>query len=285
MFKAKIIIGLLVFSWVLAVGLVYMHKDSVQLVKLPPESLAAWYKPENKRHVWLHTMFNLRREMQAVKHYALLEQAEPLALWTERLNEHYQSIREMVPEWGGRLDQEGMSRLLAAQKAGEYDQIGPLLGDLKRNCDSCHTQFRAVTAALYRAPDFEQMRIKPSEPMSDTMQVLNQKVNNIKIAIGAEDQPWALNSLGELKAGIDQMGALCENCHSYLPKAYPDEIVKIALDELHTALTSGDIKQQGEALGKVAVSACAQCHGTHRIPYDTRNLINSDSGLMELLRH
>ncbi len=283
--KTKIIASLLALSWVLAGALVYLHKDRVQLVKLPPESLAEWYKPQNKRHVWLHNMFKLRREMQAVKHYALLEQAEPLALWTERLNEHYQKISEMVPEWDGRLDQDVMAKLVTAQQSNQFGQIGYLLGDLQQSCDSCHTQFRVVTAALYRAPDFQEMRVKSSQSLPETMKALNQKVNSIKIAIGAKDQTWALNSLGELKAGIDEMGVLCENCHSYLPKVYPDTVVETALEELHGALLTGDTKQQGEALGKVAVSACAQCHGTHRIAYDTQQLVKTKQGLLDSLRH
>jgi len=283
--KTKILISLLVLSWVLAGALVYLHKDRVQLVKLPPESLAEWYKPLNKRHVWLHNMFKLRREMQAVEHYAALEQAEPLALWTERLNENYQEIREMVPEWGGRLDQDVMSRLLVAQQKNQYAQVEVLLGDLQKSCDSCHVQFRAVTAALYRAPDFAQLQLKDSETLPETMKGLNTQVNNIKIAIGAKDQAWALKSLSELKTGINEMGAMCESCHTYLPKTYPDTVVETALDELHTALLSGDVKQQGEALGKVAVSACAQCHGTHRIAYDTQQILGESPGFIELLRH
>jgi cytochrome c556 len=283
--KTKILISLLALSWVLAGALVYLHKDRVQLVKLPPESLSEWYKPQNERHVWLHNMFKLRREMQAVGHYAGLKQAELLALWAERLNENYQEIREMVPEWGGRLDQNVISRLLVAQQEGQYAQVEVLLGDLQKNCDSCHAQFRAVTAALYRAPDFTQLQVKDSETLPETMKVLNARVNDIKIAIGAKDQAWALKSLVELKTGIDEMGAMCESCHAYLPKTYPDTVVETALDELHAALLSGDVKQQGEALGKVAVSACAQCHGTHRIAYDTRQLIGTRPSFIELLRH
>ena len=35
-----------------------------------PESLAEWYKPKNERQVWLHTMFAMRRELQAIAEYA-----------------------------------------------------------------------------------------------------------------------------------------------------------------------------------------------------------------------
>ena len=43
----------------------------------PPESLKQWYKPDNKRQVWLHTMFRLRREMQAINEYADQKDAKP----------------------------------------------------------------------------------------------------------------------------------------------------------------------------------------------------------------
>ncbi len=283
--KTRIIIGLLVLSWILAGALVYLHKDRVQLVKLPPESLAQWYKPSSERQVWLHNMFKLRREMQAVGHYAALEQSEPLALWTARLNEHYQKIREMVPEWGSRLDQGTMQNLRTAQQANHYDQVIISLEQLQRSCDSCHTQFRAVTAALYRAPDFQDMRVKESESLPETMKALNAEVNYIKIAIGEGNQEWALSSLSRLKAGMDEMDTLCENCHTHSPKAYPDTAIITALDELHTALVSGTTKQQGRALGTLAVTACAQCHGTHRIAYDTLQLIKANTGFIELLRH
>ena len=43
---------------------------------LPPTSLAQWYKPANKRQVWLHNMFKLRRELQAVVEYASSAQTQ-----------------------------------------------------------------------------------------------------------------------------------------------------------------------------------------------------------------
>jgi hypothetical protein len=64
-----------------AAGLVYKHQDKVKLVKAAPIELAKWYKPENKRQVWLHNMFKLRREMQAVAFYAQNKDAEHLQQW------------------------------------------------------------------------------------------------------------------------------------------------------------------------------------------------------------
>ena len=44
--------------------------DNRVSIDTPPASLEKWYKPANKRQVWLHTMFRLRREMQAISEYA-----------------------------------------------------------------------------------------------------------------------------------------------------------------------------------------------------------------------
>ena len=69
-------------------GLVFMHKDRVILVKTPPTSLAKWYKPENKRQEWLHTMFNLRREIQAIEIYTDSQEPENLNKWVTQFSEH-----------------------------------------------------------------------------------------------------------------------------------------------------------------------------------------------------
>ena len=50
-------------------------------LKLPPKSLSQWYKPENKRQVWLHTMFRLRREMLAMQDYSAVKQDKDLQKW------------------------------------------------------------------------------------------------------------------------------------------------------------------------------------------------------------
>ncbi len=68
--------------------IVFIHRDRVALIKTPPASLAQWYKPENKRHVWLHNMFKLRREMLAVRFYANSKEDSHLQKWAGRLSEH-----------------------------------------------------------------------------------------------------------------------------------------------------------------------------------------------------
>ena len=46
------------------------HAGTPASLDEPPASLEKWYKPANERQVWLHTMFRLRREMQAISEYA-----------------------------------------------------------------------------------------------------------------------------------------------------------------------------------------------------------------------
>ncbi len=283
--KAKAIIALLVLSWVLTVALVLMHKGRVQLVKLPPASLAKWYKPQSERHVWLHNMFNLRREMQAVSYYANNHQATQLAEWTSSLQKHYQKIAEMVPEWERWLDFTVMDALRDAQQANQFEVVAEQLEKLQISCDSCHEQYRAVTAALYRAPDFSDISLDTSRSLHESMIELNEQVNHIKIAIHAQDHERATGALEELKTGITDLGKMCVSCHEYLPKDYPDAAIIAAMDDLEVSLESGTKKQQSRALGMLAVTACAQCHGTHRIAYDTRNLLGKERGLIELLKH
>lgn len=255
------------------------------MVKLPPQSISKWYKPENKRQVWLHTMFKLRREIQAVKRYAVAENAEQLESWLSNLNAHYLKIREMVPEWGGRLDTKSLETLTSLQQAGNYAQIPQALTRLQKSCDSCHQQFRAVTATLYRAPDFSGLKLSENQTLQDSMLTLNVQVNDIKISMQEGDVNHALEVLGDLRQGIDETGALCANCHRNASLVYPDETILKALDVLQVRLTLGTLKQQGQALGELAVTACAQCHGTHRIAYDARKMLGASPGFFELLRH
>lgn len=283
--RNRIIIAALLGTWILALAIVYLHKDKVQLVATPPESLAQWYKPENKRHVWLHTMFNLRREMQAVKYYSESGQTELLADWTDRLSEHYQKIGEMVPEWQKRLNIDAVTRIESAQQSNQLNDIPEALVELQESCDSCHDRYRAVTALLYRAPDFSAWNEAPTFALTESMKTLNQQINTIKIAAEAGEQDRALTALSSLRNGMNDLGSQCVDCHEHTPKDYPNQAVSLALDDLQSKLETGDSKQQAKSLGTLAVTACAQCHGTHRISADSRNLLQKEVGLLELLKH
>lgn len=54
---------------------------------------------------------------------------------------------------------------------------------------------------------------------------------------------------------------------------------------LEQSLKTGSLQDQGEALGGLAVMACAECHGTHRLSFDAKNLLNKKKSWGEFLKH
>ena len=94
----KICIVIFVMSGVIT-GVTTAHAETKVSLKQPPHSLEQWYKPANKRQVWLHTMFKLRREMQAVRENAENGDKAATLKWIKRLDKHYNKIADMVPEW------------------------------------------------------------------------------------------------------------------------------------------------------------------------------------------
>jgi hypothetical protein len=273
----------------IVINVTYKHKDKVSMVKLPPTSLAQWYKPENKRQVWLHNMFKLRREMQAVQYYAGnhadSSNEDLLNKWTSRLSEHYLKIGEMVPEWQDKLNTESMDVLQALVKNKQFKEVSGVLADLTESCDACHIDYRATTATLYRAPDFSKIEISPLVPLETYMDKLTRQVNQIKIASEDGMTDVALSSLSELKAGINVLGETCSNCHKHDPRTYPDETINSTLTQLEESLKTGTLKDQGRELGTLAVIACARCHGTHRISYDARKQLSDEPDWHQLMKH
>ena len=265
--------------------IVYIHKDRVTLVRTPPASLAQWYKPENERQVWLHTMFKLRREMQAVQFYAENKDAKHLDKWVALLSEHYLKIGEMVPEWKKNLDVDAIARLQESAVNKRYQDVSHALDKLNESCESCHKDYRAITAAMYRSPDFSLMEISPSTSLEMHMEALTRQVNQVKIASEDGMQDVALSSLSDLEAGINALGKTCSNCHKKDARVYPDETIKSTINSLGESLRTGTLKDQGRELGTLAVLACARCHGTHRIAYDTRQLFVDRQSWVELIKH
>ncbi|MBE9536695.1 MAG: cytochrome c [Proteobacteria bacterium] len=270
---------------VIVAGTVCIHKDSVILVKKPPESLSQWYKPENKRQVWLHNMFKLRREMQAVRFYSDSKDAKHLGKWAGSLSDHYLKIAEMVPEWKELLDMEVISRLEKNAKAGRYQDVSHALDDLRESCESCHSDYRAITAAMYRAPDFTSLKINPSTSFKAHMKKLTQEVNQIKIASEDGMKDIALSSLSDLKKDINLLGETCVNCHKKGAKVYPSDTISKTISSLEQSLKTGTAKEQGRDLGTLAVLACARCHGTHRLAYDARKIFSDKPRWLELIKH
>jgi len=265
-------------------GIIYVHKDQVILVKKPPKSLAQWYKPENKRQVWLHNMFKLRREMQAVQFYSRENDEKHLDKWVTSLSNHYLKIGEMVPQWKKKLDIKTISSLQKSAKARQYEDVSHALVDLKKNCESCHKDYRGVTAAIYRAPNFTSIKINQSTSLKSHMEKLTAQVNQIKIASEDGIKDMALSSLSDLKKNIDMLGETCVNCHKK-GITYPGDTINQTMDSLEESLNTGTLKDQGRHLGTLAVLACARCHGIHRLSYDAGQIFSDDQNWLELIKH
>jgi cytochrome c556 len=270
---------------VVVAGTVYIHEDRVTMIKTPPASLAQWYKPENKRQVWLHNMFNLRREMQAVQFYSDRNDTEHLEKWVSSLSKHYLKIGEMVPEWENKLDMEAISSLQESIKSSNQLNVSDALDQLNKSCESCHTDYRVITATMYRAPDFSSIKTSLPISYSKHMKELIKLINQIKIASEDGINDIALSTLSDLKKGINVQGKTCSSCHKKDKKVYPDTTILKTISRLEKSLSTGTVKQQGKELGTLAVLACARCHGTHRLAYDTRKTYTDGPNWRELIRH
>ena len=263
----------------------YIHKDKVNVQKTPPASLAKWYMPENKRQEWLHNMFKLRREMQAIKLYSTSNENELLDKWTAQLSEHYLKINEMVPEWNQKLDVDALTRLQLSVKERDQQNVSLALDDLKASCDSCHQDYRTTVATMYRAPDFSSVELSSSVEYKKHMQALIRQLNEIKISAEDGKRDVALSSLSELKDGIKLQGETCVQCHDKETKVYPSVKITKTIANLEQSLAMGTRKEQGKALGTLAVQACARCHGTHRIAHDNRKAFADGPNWRELIKH
>lgn len=269
----------------IVVGVVYQHSDKTIIVKTPPKELAKWYKPENKRQVWLHNMFKLRREMQAVQFYADKKDDELLGAWTLKLNKHYLEIGKMIPDWNKKLDKATLSHLQASVVNQEYTSVSAAVNTLQKNCDSCHIDYQAITALTYRAPNFSKIEMKPSVSFDSHMQTLIKNVNQIKIASEDGMPDLALSSLDELKQGMNELGQVCSDCHKQDKKTYPNEQMNKTIISLEQSLKTGIAKEQAKDLGTLAVLACARCHGTHRLASGVNTLLSKEPNWAELLKH
>ncbi|PKI13855.1 multiheme c-type cytochrome [Colwellia sp. 12G3] len=266
-------------------GLVYKHQDKVKLVKKPPTELAQWYKPENKRQVWLHNMFKLRREMQAVAFYAETKNAEYLQKWVVQLDKHYFKIAEMVPNWQKKLAVSTMADLSNASDKKDFSSVLVQHKVLQESCDSCHDDYQALTALTYRTPDFSKIQITPQLSFVNHMDTLTRQINQIKISAQDGNKSLALTSLAELNHGMNTLGETCVDCHKKDRKPYPNEAMKKTLSSLNESLESGTAKQQGRDLGTLAVLACARCHGTHRIAYGAKQKLVKEESFSDLIKH
>ncbi len=273
-------------------GLIYRHEDKITVIKTPPAELAQWYKPENKRQVWLHNMFKLRRELQAVEYYAENSDVEHLNKWSLRLKEHYLKIADMVPQWQEKLAIPTIERLQKSSEGKEYQTVLHEVKKLRENCKACHSDYQAITALTYRAPDFSGIKLKLAASENDGeisfvdhMKTLTKQVNQIKIASEDGLTGLALTSLHGLKGNLATLGETCVGCHKNQRNMYPSEVMKKTIASLEVSVTSGTLKQQGRDLGTLAVQACATCHGIHRLAFGAKQKFNQKISFTELIKH
>lgn len=270
----------LLFHLVLGACIAPAHAGTPVSLEAPPASLEKWYKPANKRQVWLHTMFRLRREMQAINEYADQNDQAGMNKWIKRLDKDYNKIADMVPEWEKAIKPRLLSELEMFAEKGDTYRIGRTLKMIQRTCDDCHIDYQPLVTAMYRSPDYDDIRLKDinGNPQSfeDNMVELSETVNRILIALDDDHKPAALQASQDLADQFNNLGDSCKRCHE--DDAYPRERIlgettRQHLATLQASISAGHVKDSQKQMGEIAVSVCARCHNTHRIVYDLRNAL------------
>lgn len=246
-------------------------------LEYPPESLANWYKPVNKRQVWLHTMFRLRRSLHAIEDYATDHDIQGLKKWTAKLEKDYSSIGKMVPEWTNRTRPGLITDLNLAIEAQDKLLVKRTLKQIRKTCDNCHADYRPLVAALYRSPKYEEILVKKNSSETtgfvDAMNALPRSINRILIALEDNQPANALRAAHRLTTQINHLGGSCNACHK--DNAPILRIMGSAtqqrLDNLVSHLKNGQVKESRKLLGEIGVSVCARCHSIHRTLSDLRN--------------
>ncbi len=249
-------------------------------LKKPPASLEQWYKPANKRQVWLHTMFKLRREMQAISENAQTNDRAAMQKWIKRLDKHYNKIAEMVPEWQDEIKPRLLSDLKTFAKEGDSYRVKKTLKMIKRTCDDCHTYYQPLVTAMYRSPHYEDIKIKLADgkmqSFSDNMSALSESLNRILISLDDGHNDIASQSGKLLADQLQDLGGSCNSCHK--KDEYPRERIlgKATLqrfEKLQQNISAGRVRDSQELMGEIAVTVCARCHNTHRIVSDLRDAL------------
>ncbi|WP_456374098.1 hypothetical protein [Thiolapillus sp.] len=275
----------IVFALLLVVSqsLPAAEEEKTLSLQLPPASLEKWYRPANERDVWLHTMFRLRREMQAVAEYAALEDKVRLQKWLARLQKDYLSIGDMVPEWKDELEDGLLKKMRLAADSGDAEALARAQKKLRKSCQSCHVEYKLVAALRYRAPDFSAVKVESEETLDEeeysrVMARLSLLLNRVKIAGEDGRQQAAMDALDQLEQRLSDLGESCSACHK---KERSREIIlgqeaRTSLAQVRKGLEAGDDKQTGRYLGEFAVGVCADCHAIHRLQSSMRRLLSDD---------
>ncbi len=240
-----------------------------------PESLAQWYKPQNKRQVWLHGMFAMRRALQAIDEYAADGDLPRVRDWARKLDDEYRRLEKRVPEWKDYLDYPRLDALNQALASGDVRSIADAARRLSESCQSCHQDNQALAALKYRTPDFSRIELIEGDAGSrypSFMKSLSRTVNRIRIA--AEDGLWP--RAGEAGYRLeDQLGLLSHSCIQCHQERDPYERIfggktRKAFTDLQRAIAREDLKSLRMSLGEAAVLACARCHSVHKLNADLK---------------
>ena len=255
--------------------------ETISLEK-PPESLAQWYKPANKRQVWLHTMFKLRREMQAIREYADQEDAIHMKKWIDDFNRHYTKIASMVPEWESKIKPQLLDTLKKHTENEDFFKIALTLNKITDTCDNCHNDYQAHVTILYRSPEFDKIKINDvdnhPQNIENNMQDLSMYVNRVLIALKDGDNKRALVSSKNLELQLINMTSSCTRCHKddlYPVQRILGEATKNRLKKLQNHISNKQIKESQKLMGTIAVTVCSRCHNTHRVAYDMRSQLQA----------
>lgn len=258
-----------------------MASETIEL-SLPPASLAQWYKPANKRQVWLHTMFRLRRAMQAVKDYAAEGEHAAMDKWARKLVKDYRSLGDMVPEWEDDIDPSWSDRLL--QVAGQKDvkKVNLALRKLKLSCKSCHKEYRAIVAATYRSPDYTNLSVFDSHKgkdikFSQAMKNLSHTINRIMIALKDDRIEVARTGSQLLDKQLKDLGTSCKACHKdpTVKSRILGKKTRHDMEKFQQTLKQTKTKASQRQLGHLSVNICARCHGIHRTLAGLREMVIS----------
>ena len=271
---------LLIPAFLLSGWLTPVYAEPMVSLKLPPASLQQWYKPANKRQVWLHTMFKLRREMQAIDEYASANDTAAMQKWIKKLDKDYRKIADMVPEWEELTKPRLLSELEMFAEKGDMYRAGKTLKMIRRTCDDCHTYYQPLVTATYRSPYYADIKLEDGEgkvqSFEDNMEALSESLNRTLIALADGHNAIALQSGEALAQQLQDLGASCERCHK--DDAYPRERIlgeatQQRLKKLQAGISEGRVKDSQKLMGEIAVTVCARCHNVHRIVSDLRNAL------------
>ncbi len=268
----------------LSITFFFPHSQASEQEAELPESLSKWYKPQNKRQVWLHTMFGMRRELQAVEEYVDQKDIVGINKWSDRLITHYRKLPKMVPEWEQLLDLEVIDALEGAVQQKEFSSIRFNLRKLQKKCRSCHSQYRVLATLRFRTADFSLQEIKSEDKnysYSRFMKTLSRTLNRVRIA--AEDEHWAVaeTASNQFQQELKMIGTNCDSCHK--DKEPYERILgdstQLSIEKMDGAIADRNISSVKRSLGETAVKVCARCHGVHRTLSDSReHIMDHESG-------